>query len=81
MDFSTNETGHTTRLRLQCASFRSFICFGSGDCRVSLDQFNKNVIQPYSNYECQLVLPAAHVPIQFQLLASDAQTYYFTRIF
>jgi hypothetical protein len=53
------------------ADFRSTICYGRTGFPVSLEQFNKFVIQPRSNYEYFLAGPVAHVPFQFQ--ATDSK--------
>jgi hypothetical protein len=40
---------------------------------VSMESFNKFVIQPISHFEFQLAPPASHVPIQLQLVPTDAR--------
>jgi hypothetical protein len=54
-------------------SFRSMTCFGIPGSPVSIETFNKFVIQPGSHYDIQLAPPTSHVAIQLQLVAVDAR--------
>jgi hypothetical protein len=51
------------------ALFRSMSCFGSTETCVSLETFNRFVVQPASNFDIQLAAPSSHVPIQFQMVS------------
>jgi hypothetical protein len=52
--------------------FRSIICFDNASVAVSMEDFNKYVVMPYSDFELEMGLPIQHPAIQFQSIQDPA---------